>query len=93
MIEPVLLTVAWIWGVNALFKEPFILYKVGEVLDTALPKWVSKPLFLCPPCMSSFHGTLMYIILFKVHDIPTWVIFCVCVCGINFLLKEFLYED
>jgi hypothetical protein len=91
MIQQLFLCVAFIWGVKALFSEPFILAPVGEKLENIFPRWFLKPLFLCTVCMASFWGSAFY--WFKVgHDVVDWFIFCVSVAGINFIISKFIYD-
>lgn len=81
----------WIWGFYALFQEPFILYKLGDWMRYLLPKFITKPLFDCMVCMASVHGTLFYVIFVR-GTLIEWVVFCVSVCGLSFILREYLYE-
>lgn len=83
--------VCWIWGIHCLFLPQYILGKIGEWLEKKLPEWVVDPLFVCPSCMSSVHGTMVYLALS--HN-PTimgpfgWISFCICLCGINYYLVQ-----
>lgn len=45
------------------------------------PDWINKPLFMCPPCMSSIHGVTWWIV-FQMgpwYFIPVYV---VCLSGL-----------
>lgn len=73
----------WIWGVHFCFMGNQIFGKVGEWLNNRLPKWACKPLFLCPMCMASVHGTVIYLAspmhyLWYMH-----LLFVVALCGLN----------
>ena len=92
MIEHLIITVAFIWGVHAIFEYPFLLCKQGEFIDRYLYKWIRKPLYRCPVCMSSIHGTYFYL-YFDGQTIMGWIVFVFAVCGINFLIVEFLYPN
>lgn len=92
MIQWIILTVAFIWGFHALFEYPFILWKQGIWLDKKLPKFIKKPLYRCPVCMASFWGT--YFFLYSDQTgVMNWILFVFAVCGINFLIVEFLYPS
>jgi hypothetical protein len=82
-----LLSSLWTMGVNTLFQEDMILEKMGQWQDENLPLWVNKPLWRCPPCMASFHGSVIYL-LFMVGDygLWLWIPFIVCLAGVNYLI-------
>lgn len=92
MIEQMFIGIAWIWGVKAIFTEPFIFYKQGNWMENKLPKWFCKPLFRCSVCMASFWGTIFYF-GYGNHLILGWIVFCISIAGINFLIIEFLYPE
>lgn len=77
----------WCWGIHAFFQ----LSGLEKFAHFAL--FLRKPLFDCPPCMGSIHGTMIYL-LFMVHEIGIlfWPIYCICLCGLNYIIKEHLYE-
>ena len=90
MIEWIFLTVLFIWGVHAIFEYPFIFWRQGEWLDRYIPKMIRKPLYRCPVCMSSIWGT--YFFLYSDQSgIMNWIVFVFAVCGVNFLIVEYLY--
>jgi len=91
LILMLLLGAAWIWGVKCLFTEMFILGPVANRLRSKLPGFITKPLFDCPPCMSSIHGTLVYWYMGG-DSIPGWIFYCVALCGVNYMLKLNLFE-
>lgn len=99
MIEKLLIGVFWIWGVKALFLPQFIFGKIGLWIESRSPVWLIKPLYTCPTCMASVHGTLVFILFNPgpFWDYPSplwqWPIFCVCLAGLNFIISEFLYES
>lgn len=49
-----------IFGVSKLFDENMIFGFVVPRMKAAIGETWSKPLFLCPPCMSSVWGTLWF---------------------------------
>lgn len=92
MIIGFVIALGWIWGIKALFTRPFLLYKIGEHLENSLHPYLYKPTIGCPVCMSSFHGTLIYA-LFVNQGIWPWPIFCIALCGFNFLIEEYVYSE
>lgn len=74
-----------IWGIKCLFAPGYLLFFNRE----SWPDWVKKPLFNCPPCMSSVWGTVWFIST-DASSVTSWVTFCVMLCGINYLLVNFL---
>lgn len=92
MIEQIFIVTAWIWGVKAVFTDPFIFFKLGEKVEGLIGRWVSKPLFRCPVCMSSAHGTYFFL-YFDRSGIMDWALFVMCLAGISFLIKEYLYPE
>ena len=87
----ILLTVFWIYGVNCVFAEGFIFERVGDWIADRVPQWVTKPLFDCPACMSSVHGTISFFIFNG--DFMLWPVFCVCVCGVSYIILKFLKKN
>jgi hypothetical protein len=54
-----------------------------------LPKWAIKPLFDCPPCMASVHGTWIHFILGG--TLFWWPFFVLALCGAMVIITvEFL---
>lgn len=55
------------------------------------PEWITKPLFDCPICMASIHGTLWfagilpYFFSVQMH-IKFWILFMFCLCGLNTII-------
>ena len=92
MIEWLLITIAWIWGIRAIFTKPFIFWQTGDWMDNNLPRAVVKPLIRCPVCMPSIWGTYMFLYSDQI-GIMNWIIFVISLAGINFLLIEFLYPE
>lgn len=89
-IELLFLTSLWIWGFHGFMQ----LTGLSKKLNCYLPENVCKPLFDCPPCCSSIHGTISFILFY--HDINLfllWPTFIFCLCGLNYIIKEHLYES
>lgn len=104
MIEFILLIViatVWIWGVKCVFSEGYLLEKAGDWWYESVPEWAYNPTIGCTACMSSVHGTLWYwtfgLVLLRETPIGLtliiWVLFCICLCGVNFILIESIYKD
>lgn len=91
----------WIWGVHCAMT--MIFRKVAAKIDSWLTEYITwnskftrivlKPLFLCPPCMSSVHGFFLFFLLF--HGWPAYhvIAYIIVLAGLNFIVKEALYPD
>lgn len=87
----IVITSAWTWGFNVLFEEGHLLEGVGKVVEKTIGTWYSKPLFLCPICMGSFHGTIAFCIFYlndQINNVLLWPVFCVCLAGVNYILVK-----
>lgn len=87
----------WIWGFNFLFKKKEIFGFFGELIRDHISKWIVKPTIGCPACMSSIHGTLVYLSWLHFTGQPTfyyvlWPVFLICLVGINHIIIEHLYD-
>lgn len=77
---------AYCFGVYKIFDD--ILISVRAKIEQVIsPKWC-KPLLTCPPCMGSFHGAYIGFIFFGID----WMIllYCVCLCGLNYIVNSLL---
>lgn len=90
MIEKLLFASIWCLGVYCIFSPNYILGSVGEFVRKDLPRWVTKPLFDCPPCMASVHGTLIHFTYGG--DVFSWIPFVVCLSGLNYFATQFFTE-
>ena len=88
----ILFTSLWIWGFRCLFSEGMALDIVGDWLEDSYSEWITKPLFGCTACMSSVHGTISYFV-FVNTGIWLWPVFCVCVCGLNFIIVKLTSKE
>ena len=79
----------WIWGVFAVFDEGNLLWFIRDNFEKTCGKWLAKPLFACPYCQASFHGGAIGLIYYDFHLIV--LAYIVCLCGLNFIIKEYLY--
>ena len=85
----------WCFGVHIVVKNLLLELDI-DINDKwdYLPRWtkiVIKPLFACPYCAASFHGTIVYF-AFLNTGLIYWPIFCICLCGFNYLLSQFINE-
>lgn len=85
-----IINVGFIWGINCAFSEGYFLEGAGKVIEKAIGTKPCKPLFLCPPCMSSVWGGLFF---WAFANATFWLLlpYVICLCGINFIIKEYLY--
>lgn len=67
-----------------------LFYPVGKWLQLRLNKYIKKPLFDCPMCMSSF-WTLMYWLYMGAPICDITFVMMLVVCGINTLLTSAIY--
>lgn len=91
MIEWLLVGTAWIWGIKAITTHPFIFWRLANNIEHFGGKWICKPLFRCPVCMSSFQGTVLF--AFSGLPIYLWPVYIIALAGIQFLLIEYLYPE
>ena len=92
MIDFILLLIIgslWIWGVFCAFDEGMIFWPIREGLHHRLPDGVLKPFISCPMCMASVHGGAIGLIYYDFHLIV--IPYIICLCGLNFIIKEYLY--
>lgn len=74
------------FGVYKIFDD--ILISVRAKIEIVISAKWCKPLFTCPPCMGSFHGLYIGLVLFGVD----WLIlpYCICLCGFNYIVNSLL---
>ena len=52
-------------GIYIVFNwEGMILYEFGLLIESYLPQWTCKMLFMCATCMSGIYGLITYLSLF-----------------------------
>lgn len=79
-----------IFGIWALFETGMILGWLGDALWKRWPEAFSKPIFACPPCMSSVWGTGVWFL--TGGDVFWWPYFCIALCGLNRILSSNLHN-
>ena len=70
-----------------MFKTPYL--ALGE-LDQSKVRFLFKPLFVCPPCMSSIWGTIGFFFNdYPIYYLPVYVF---ALCGAIYLIIQFMPE-
>lgn len=89
----------WCIGFMIVVRKLILKEAMGIELDDIwdiLPKWkqrLFKPLFACPACMASVHGTIIYLVFVAPFiGYLHWIPFCIVLCGLNFFLSQFFTE-
>lgn len=86
-----------IWCINILFQEGHLLEKQGTWMRNRWPKYITKPLFDCPICQSSFWGIIGFLAIryFFGIDLP-WrqlIPFVFCLCGLNTIISKLTTKE
>lgn len=68
-------------GIWNAFKPEMILGWLGRIWDRRLPDTLNKPIWSCPPCMASIHGTWFW--FFAGGDLTYWLPFVLALSGLN----------
>lgn len=94
----ILVSSAWIFGVNCLFAKNHLFEKIGGWADENLPEWIYKPTIGCAACMSSVWGLLWFFIGLPLcfHDaLPLRLLipFLICLCGFNYFLLKLTTKE
>lgn len=90
----VLLVSAWCFGFSNVFNQGQLLGVLGDWMDEKLPPLANNPLWACPKCMASIHGSIFYFIAFgEVFSFIYWILFVIAVSGINTVIINFQHED
>jgi hypothetical protein len=78
-----LVTAAWIWGWTYTFRSGEIFGRIGDWGRKHLPQDLISPLYDCPMCCSSVHGTIFYFLFLQHYGWFLWVVFCFGLCGFS----------
>lgn len=78
-------------GIWTLFNRGMLLGWLGDIQEKRLPDAINKPLWSCPPCMASVHGTWIWFGLYH-GDVTLWVPFCLALCAINRIIADNLLK-
>jgi hypothetical protein len=76
-------------GIHVTAWRGMIFYKPARYLKNKLPKWIHKPLFSCPICMSSAWS----LAFFGVFGFPDWVfipVVVLMVAGLNTVIVSLI---
>jgi hypothetical protein len=86
-LQVLAVAVFWVWGFNYAFKPGEILGKPGDWMRDHWPKALTTPLFDCPYCMSSIHGTGFYFVFLLEYPLYFWPILVVSITGVGALVR------
>jgi hypothetical protein len=76
-------------GIHASTWRGMIFHRPSQYLKGKLPKWIHKPLFSCPICMSSVWS----VVYFAVFGLPDWVfipLVILMVAGLNTVIVSLI---
>jgi hypothetical protein len=81
----------WCYGIYAVFNNDHLLGPVADWLEKVTSETFCRPLFGCPPCMASVHGSIFGLIAFGFN----WTVipFVICLCGMNFIIKNLIFKE
>lgn len=83
------LTACWICGFEYTFNTGEVFGAAGDWMRDKLPESINKPLFDCPYCMASFHGTLFFMrFLSDNYAVDMYIVFCFSLCGLIAILRK-----
>lgn len=88
-LQSLFITSLFIFGVNCVFSDGFILGPIGNWMERKLPNWLYLPLVGCPSCQSSIWGTLFFFVMNQ-FDFTLWPIFCISLCGLNTIVSKLI---
>jgi hypothetical protein len=87
-LQVLFVTLCWIWGFNYTFKSGEIFGKIGDWGRKNLNENIISPLYDCPFCMSSVHGTIFYFLFLQPYGWFLWVVFCFALCGFSTMVDK-----
>lgn len=88
----VILSCLWIWGVHGAF---IITGLNGHWFFATWPPSMQKPVYDCPPCMSTLHVPIVFFTI-GAHEHLSWsylIMAWIMTAGLNFVIKEYLYPE
>jgi hypothetical protein len=98
-IQALIVGGAWCVGLHVVVKNVLIetldIYDFGTWYDdlSRAQKLLLKPVFLCPYCMASVHGTIIFFtMLYPSFGLLMWIPYCICLCGVNYFVTQFFVE-
>ena len=90
-IQYIVLGCLWCYGVYAVFDNDHLLGKFGDWIERNTSTFYIRPIFGCPPCMASFHGSIIGIMIYDFR--PIVIIYVICLCGINYIIKNLIFKE
>jgi hypothetical protein len=79
---------------NGNISDKMILWKLRFYSIKYLGVWLSKPLFLCLPCMASIVGTIIFftfsLVFFQNVCIFAWPLYCITLSGLNYVIQRYI---
>jgi hypothetical protein len=84
--------VGWCLGLSAVTQKGKIGYFIRVLIEKIKYSFINKPLLLCPECMSSFWGTIIYFLLGGEFSIifPLSIMSCAFLNGLLWKLYGYL---
>lgn len=89
--EQLIIGVLFISGLWAACAEGMIFGELADMAEKILPRELCKPLFVCPACMSSIWGTLVW--FYTGGSFYLWPIYIFCLCGAMHLVSIHLLQN
>lgn len=91
MIEHLIIASLWCFGIYAIFDSRHLLGRLGGWLQLNIGITACRPLFLCPTCMSSIHGTIWAVYFYGI----SWsiILFLISLAGLNFIINSFIPDE
>lgn len=77
-------------GIWNAFGPGMILGWLGNVWEKRLPDAINKPLWSCPPCMASVHGTWIWMLFGG--GLGMWLPFVLALSGLNRIVAAKLLQ-
>lgn len=81
-------TVFWQWGFSYCFRSDEVFGWAGDWMRKNWKEWVNKPLFDCPYCLSSIHGSIFFWMFLNEYPLIMWPIFIVGLTGVSALFGK-----
>jgi hypothetical protein len=92
LIPLIVIIALWCWGFYNAFREGQIFGMTGDWMRANVRERWLKPIIGCPVCMPSIHGAILYLMISSEFYFVSLAILIVCASGLNFVIKEHLYN-
>lgn len=91
--------IVWVMGFYTLFEPGMIFGELGDWIEWIIAysttkkfaEMAVKPLFRCPPCCASVHGSAIWYL--AGGSLALWIPFIVCLCGCLSLVTRIFPQD